>query len=64
MSALVPDYTWLATGRLSNLNEVMFAVLKRHKIHLFPDLGGFSTWQKKAGELKKAGFKVCISDLL
>ena len=42
----------------------MFTALKSCKIQLFPDLGGFSTWQKKADELKKAGFVVSISDLL
>ena len=64
MSALMPDYTWLATGGLSNLNPAMFTALKRYKIQLFPDLGGFPTWQKKADELKKAGFEISISDLL
>ena len=64
MSALMPGYTWLATGRLSNLNPAMFSALKNYKIQLFPDLGGFLTWQKKPDELKKAGFEICISDLL
>ena len=53
MSALMPDYTWLATAGLSNPNAVMFAVLKRHKIQLFPDLGEFFMWWKKVDELKK-----------
>ena len=26
MSALMPDYTWLVTGGLSNLNATMFTV--------------------------------------
>jgi len=65
MSALMPDYTWLATGGLSNLNPAMFTALKRYyKVQLFPDLGGFSTWQNKSDEFKKAGFEVSISDLL
>ncbi len=28
MSALMPDYTWLATGGLSNLNPAIFTVTK------------------------------------
>lgn len=44
MRVLMPDYTWLATGGLSNLNPAMFTALKRHRIQLSPDLGGFSTW--------------------
>ena len=64
MSALMPDYTWLATGGLHNLNPAMFTALKRYKIQLFPNLGFFPTRQKKADELKKAGFEVSISDLL
>ncbi len=57
MSVLMPDYTWLATGGLSNLNPVIFSALKRYKIQLFPDLGGFPTWQKKADQLKKPDLK-------
>ncbi len=64
MSVLMLDYTWLATGGLSNLNPAIFTALKRYKIQLFPDLGGFPTWQKKADEFKKAGFEVSIADLL
>ncbi len=55
MSVLMPDYTWLAIPGLSNLNPAMFTALKRYKIQLFPDLGGFASWQKKADELEKAG---------
>lgn len=44
MSTLMPDYTWLATGGLHNLNPAMFTALKRYKIQLFPDLGGFLGW--------------------
>jgi len=64
MSALMPDYTWLATGGLSNLNAMMFTALKRHKIQFIPDLGGFFMWWKKVDELKKAGFEVCFSGFL
>lgn len=64
MSALMPDYPWLAIGGLSNLIAIMFTALKKNKIQLFPDLGGLSKWYKKVDELKKAGFEVCISDLL
>jgi len=44
MSALMPDYTWLAIGGLSNLIAIMFTALKRHKIQFLPDLGGLSAW--------------------
>lgn len=64
MSAILPDYIWLATGGLHNLNPDIFAAIKRYNIQLFPDLGGFSAWEKKMTELKKAGFKVRISYLL
>lgn len=64
MSAILPDYVWLATGGLQNLNPDIFACIKRYKIQLFPDLGGFSVWEKKADELNKTGFDVQISGLL
>ena len=62
-SAYFPNFTWLATGSLNNLNEENCSVLKGHQITLFPDLNCFEKWEVKAKGLNHiAPFKV--SDLL
>lgn len=64
MTAILPDYIWLATGGLKNLNPEICAVLKKREIRLYPDLGCFSHWSKAADEMRMAGFNVQVSDLL
>lgn len=62
-SAYFPNFTWLATGSLNNLNAENCNVLEGRQITLFPDLNCFAKWEVKAKALNHiAIFKV--SDLL
>ena len=46
-SALMPQYTWLATGGKSGLTSERLASLKGRKIIVFPDVDAFKDWQQK-----------------
>ncbi len=51
-SLTIPNYTWMATGGKQNLR--LLKPLQGRDVTLFPDLGAFEPWSKKANEL---GFK-------
>ena len=59
----LPQYTWLAVGSLSYLNEDRLRALEQRNITLFPDKGAFEHWAGKIRELSKIA-NVNISDLL
>ena len=46
-SALMPQYTWLATGGKSGLTSERLSSLKNRKIIVFPDVDAFKDWQQK-----------------
>lgn len=59
-SIALPKFIWLATGsKTNNLKPEKCKALKNRKVFMFPDLGAYDHWSKKAKEL---GFQ--ISDLL
>ena len=62
-SVFFPDFIWLATGGLSNLNADKCSVLKGRKVFLFPDLNGFDRWSAKAKEMANITH-FNVSDLL
>lgn len=62
-SAYLPQFNWLATGSLSNLNFEKLKFLKNHHITLFPDLNGYEKWSNKAKEMSGL-LKMSVSDLL
>jgi Domain of unknown function (DUF6371) len=64
MSALLPQYIWLATGGLHNLKAERCQVLAKRRVILFPDLNAFEKWKAKEAELKQIGCSVITSDLL
>ena len=64
MTALFPEYIWLATGGLNNLIAEKCKPLIKRKIILFPDLNAFDKWKEKEVELLAMGFQVTTSDLL
>jgi hypothetical protein len=51
-SIMMPSYTWIATGGLSNLTSQKCTVLQGRKVYLYPDVNAFDAWQVKAHELK------------
>jgi hypothetical protein len=59
----MPEYIWLATGSISNLNAEKYMVLKGRTVTLFPDSNGFENWKKRSVGLMSLG-KIIISDLL
>lgn len=62
-SVYLPDFIWLATGGLSNLNAEKCKVLLGRTVYLYPDLNGFEKWSNKAKELSNI-VKFVVSDLL
>jgi hypothetical protein len=62
-SVYLPQFIWLATGSLTNLNTDKCQALKGRTVTLFPDLNGFDKWSRKAKELSVIT-KSTVSDLL
>jgi hypothetical protein len=62
-SVYLPQFNWLATGSLSNLNFEKLKKFENHPITLFPDLNGFEKWSKKAQEMSHL-LKISVSELL
>lgn len=50
-SVYLPQFIWLASGGLSNLNADKCSILKGRNVTLFPDCKGFDKWSAKAKEL-------------
>lgn len=60
-----PDWIWLGVGSLNQLSTERCAVLKKRKVVLFPDAGGWEKWKGKAKALQKTlGSPVLVSDWL
>jgi hypothetical protein len=62
-SLYFPQFIWLATGSLNNLNETKCYILKGRQVTLFPDLKAFDLWEDKAYELNHI-VSFNVSDLL
>jgi hypothetical protein len=62
-SVHIPEYNWLASGNINNLNQRTLQNLKEKSIFLFPDAGAFEIWKEKAEKLKEF-FDFKISDLI
>jgi len=62
-SAYFPEFIWLATGMKATLKIEYAQCLKDSNVTLFPDLGAFDDWEKKAEELSRICM-VSISDML
>lgn len=64
-TAYLPDFIWMATGGIQNLNKEKLLPLKGRKIILFPDLGAYDKWKTKAAGLsKEIDAFITVSDLL
>jgi hypothetical protein len=62
-SIYLPEFIWLATGGISNLNIEVCSVLKGRNVILFPDLNGFDKWSSRAKEFSHLATFI-VSDLL
>ena len=62
-SAYIPNFTWLASGSLYNLNAEICSVLEGRRVILFPDLNCFQKWDEKAKALEHIA-SFTVSDLL
>ena len=67
-SVFLPHYVWLATGGKNGARWTdpdVCRVLENRNIVLFPDLGAFDDWSKKAEQIKRAvSCGLVVSDLL
>ena len=64
MTAIIPQFIWLACGSASNLKLELFHELIDRQLMLFPDLGCYKKWQEKAYELQQINPTIWVSDLL
>ncbi|WP_157799095.1 DUF6371 domain-containing protein [Mucilaginibacter auburnensis] len=48
----LPQYLWLATGGLHNLNAAQCQLLKGRRVMLYPDVKAYDVWQQKAHNLQ------------
>ena len=62
-SVYLPQFIWLASGGLSNLNADKCQVLKGRTVVLYPDLKALDKWDAKAKELSHIA-KFQVSSLL
>lgn len=61
-AAIYPQYIWMATGGICNLQAEKMKPLAGRTIILFPDVDGYAKWKEKASLI--IGCKVMISDVL
>jgi len=62
-SVYYPNYIWLATGGLNNLNKQLMRIFKNRSVVLFPDLGAFEKWSLKVETFNENG-NIKVSDIL
>lgn len=65
----LPEYIWLASGSLGNIQAYKFSILKRKEVIFIPDTSkdsiAFEQWKFKAGEINKSeGTNIKINDFL
>jgi hypothetical protein len=60
----MPDILWLAVGGKSYLKPERLAGLKGRRLILYPDLGAYDDWKKRAEILVADGFDIDVSDVL
>jgi hypothetical protein len=64
MSVFKPEFVWLATGSKGGFKYEFLKAIKNYKIVAFPDKSEYLTWNSKAIELNRFGFKISVSDWL
>lgn len=64
-SYYITQYRWIASGgKHGCMNSDNLNVLKGRKVVLFPDLGVFAEWNRKAMQMQKSGIEVKVFDYL
>lgn len=65
-SIYLPDLLWLSCGQKNGLTVEKCRVLAGRTVILYPDLGAFDLWSRKAEELEAQlpGTRIVVSDLL
>jgi hypothetical protein len=63
-AACLPEFLWLATGSLTNLQPAKCQCLSGRQVILFPDLQAYDQWSRYAKLLRSIAARVQISDLL
>lgn len=59
-ATFAPQYVWVATASLANLNARRLAAAKDRELYLFPDNDGVTAWSENAAKLSAAGFRVYL----
>jgi hypothetical protein len=64
----LPAFTWLATGGLTYLNAERLRPVKQYALTLYPDTSpagtAYQSWCEKGEELRHAGFRIRVADVL
>ncbi len=63
-SAYFPNYVWISCGGANGITVSKSVVLKGRNVVLYPDLGKFDLWNKKAEDLQSMCASVKVSDFL
>jgi hypothetical protein len=63
-AACLPEFLWLATGSVTNLQPAKCQCLRGREVVLFPDLQAFDQWSRYAKLLRPIAARIQISDLL
>jgi hypothetical protein len=53
-AGMMPEYVWVACGGEQNFKADMCSALKSRKVLVYPDLGAYEDWSKKAIQIAKA----------
>ena len=62
-SKYIPEYIWLASGGINNINEQNCNILKNKKVIFFPDIGGYKKWNDQLNKLSNS-LNFSVSNLL
>ena len=63
-SIYYPEFVWLATGGICNLQPDKCEVLRNKDVVLFPDLKATEKWREKANHLRSICRTITVSDYL
>lgn len=57
-----PQYIWVATASLANLNEKRCKAIKGREVFIFPDCDGIEQWREKAAKMAANGFRIHFAE--